>query len=274
MARQTTAASKPANRNWVNQFDGLKPRFEACFSGLAYAPHRHDTYTLALTTQGVQSFNYRGELRHSQPGQVVILHPDELHDGQAGTDSPFAYRAINIEPVELQQVLQGAPLPFLETGTCQHPAMQAVAMRLLGQLDTELQALEFDDALFDFAQLMQCLSQQQSLQRLPNYRAIVRAKDFLDESIDQEINLDQLADAAAYSKWQLSRDFRAIYGTSPYRYLTLRRLQKAKVLMMQGQPLAQVALSCHFSDQAHFNRQFKATFGITPKKWQIYTKAG
>ena len=73
------------NKSWVSRADGETERIEACFSGLAYAPHSHDTYTLALTTQGVQSFNYRGELRHSLPGEVVILHPDETHDGQAGT---------------------------------------------------------------------------------------------------------------------------------------------------------------------------------------------
>ena len=63
--------------SWVKRAAGETERIEACFSGLAYAPHSHDTYTLALTTAGVQSFNYRGELRHSLPGEVVILHPDE-----------------------------------------------------------------------------------------------------------------------------------------------------------------------------------------------------
>ncbi|QIG53125.1 hypothetical protein G6N82_02215 [Altererythrobacter sp. BO-6] len=49
--------------------------------GAAFSPHRHDTYTVAVTMAGVQTFNYRGEMRYSLPGQVLILHPDELHDG-------------------------------------------------------------------------------------------------------------------------------------------------------------------------------------------------
>lgn len=138
--------------HWVSEFSGIQSRFEACFSGLAYAPHRHDTYTLALTTKGVQSFNYRGALRHSLPGNVVILHPDELHDGQAGNDSPFAYRAINFHPADIQEVLQGAPLPFVPNGISEDKRMQALAVRLLSHLDIQLQHYELEDALFEFSE--------------------------------------------------------------------------------------------------------------------------
>src|SRR5690348_15165664 len=45
----------------------------------AYAPHRHDTYAIGITTGGVQRFRYRGERRICLPGQLHVLHPDELH---------------------------------------------------------------------------------------------------------------------------------------------------------------------------------------------------
>ena len=62
-------------------------------AGAAFSPHRHDTYTVALTIAGVQAFNYRGTMRHSLPGQVLILHPDELHDGHCHDEAGFSYRA-------------------------------------------------------------------------------------------------------------------------------------------------------------------------------------
>ncbi|WP_286824810.1 AraC family ligand binding domain-containing protein, partial [Idiomarina sp. UBA1919] len=130
------------NKSWVSRADGETERIEACFSGLAYAPHSHDTYTLALTTQGVQSFNYRGELRHSLPGEVVILHPDETHDGQAGTDDPFAYRAITIDPVDVQNILQGFSLPFLDGGVTKQPQFIEIAKKLLSEFNRPLEKLE------------------------------------------------------------------------------------------------------------------------------------
>src|SRR5260370_6544211 len=65
-------------------------RPEARFLGRAFAPHRHDTYAIGITLWGVQTFSYRGMLRRCLPGQCHVLHPDELHDGAAGSDAGFA----------------------------------------------------------------------------------------------------------------------------------------------------------------------------------------
>jgi hypothetical protein len=59
-------------------------RIEARFHGKGFEPHRHDTYALGVTMAGVQTFSYRGEARFSPPGNVIVLHPDEMHDGGRG----------------------------------------------------------------------------------------------------------------------------------------------------------------------------------------------
>ncbi len=261
------------NQGWVKRAAGETERFEACFSGLAYAPHRHDTYTLALTTAGVQSFHYRGQLRHSLPGEVVILHPDELHDGQAGTDSPFAYRAITINPVEVQQVLQGASLPFLPSGVTKDPQFVRIAGALLAEFNRPLETLEQQELIYSFACCLQQNTSNSSRHTTANYHAMNRVREYIDDiiAIDScmpaEITLDELALIAQYSKWQVTRDFRALYGTTPYRYVILKRLQKAKALIERGLPLVQVAYSCGFTDQSHLHRHFKQCFGTTPKVW-------
>src|SRR5256886_13435425 len=56
--------------------------FSAWFAGEAYQKHRHDTYAIGVTDSGVQVFDYRGAVHASTPGQVVVLYPDEVHDGR------------------------------------------------------------------------------------------------------------------------------------------------------------------------------------------------
>src|SRR5258708_19986419 len=56
-------------------------RVEARFVGQAFSPHRHDSYAIGLTLEGVQTFRYRGAQRLCLPGECHVLHPDELHDG-------------------------------------------------------------------------------------------------------------------------------------------------------------------------------------------------
>ncbi|MEE7566714.1 AraC family transcriptional regulator, partial [Xanthomonas sp. Kuri4-3] len=82
-------------------------RIEAYFGGHGYGLHRHDTYAIGLTLAGVQCFRYRRSLRASLAGTAMVLHPDELHDGQAGTADGFRYRMLYLAPGLLQEVLGG-----------------------------------------------------------------------------------------------------------------------------------------------------------------------
>ncbi|MEQ9121168.1 MAG: AraC family ligand binding domain-containing protein, partial [Alphaproteobacteria bacterium] len=59
------------------------------FGALRFSPHRHDVYTIGLTTHGVQAFRYRGIERRSLPADAFVLHPDELHDGRPGDTRAF-----------------------------------------------------------------------------------------------------------------------------------------------------------------------------------------
>ena len=52
-------------------------RMEAFFAGHAYDRHRHDTFAIGFTLDGVQSFDYRGAHVDSTPGRLIVLHPDE-----------------------------------------------------------------------------------------------------------------------------------------------------------------------------------------------------
>ena len=50
----------------------------------------------------------------------------------------------------------------------------------------------------------------------------------------------------------------------PHAYLTQVRANRARELLVRGEPLSAVAYTCGFSDQSHLTRIFKKIFGITP----------
>ncbi|PHS28982.1 MAG: AraC family transcriptional regulator [Robiginitomaculum sp.] len=242
-------------------------RLEAFFTGNAYAPHRHDTYAIGITMQGVQSFDYRGQTRNALPGNIVVLHPDELHDGRAGTKDGFRYRTLYIEPSHIQSVLGGRALPFIEGGVSLDPRLYAAVLPLLENLDRPLDTLEYQDAIYDLAVVMdQITSDKKPLKRHACQSAEL-ARQFIYEHMDEEITLDLLEKVTDCDRWELSRHFRAMFGTSPYRHLTMRRLDKARIMMAAGNSIAQTAVACTFSDQSHFTRHFKKAYGLTPRQW-------
>src|SRR3981081_4959279 len=70
-------------RHRVPALNGLE-RLQAWFHGYAYDWHRHDTYAVGVTLEGVQTFDCHRATYNSLPGQVIVLHPDEPHNGRAG----------------------------------------------------------------------------------------------------------------------------------------------------------------------------------------------
>ena len=78
----------------------------AWFGGRAYAKDRHDTYAICVTDHGLQAFDYRGAARLSAPGHVVVLHPDEPHDGRAGSDEGFGYRIVYAAPAKIAEAVR------------------------------------------------------------------------------------------------------------------------------------------------------------------------
>ena len=117
-------------REWVRgcgPVEGVE-LLRAWFRGRAFSRHRHDTYAIGVTEAGVQVFDYRGRVERCVPGDVVVLHPDEAHDGRAGGADGFGYRIVYVEPARIAaavRALRGgpAPLPFAREPVSRNPTL-------------------------------------------------------------------------------------------------------------------------------------------------------
>ncbi|WP_095082995.1 AraC family transcriptional regulator [Mesorhizobium sophorae] len=243
-------------------------RIEARFHGSAFDLHRHDTYAIGVTLHGVQRFRYLGATHHSLPGQIIVLHPDELHDGGAGTEDGLRYRMLYLEPSLMLDYLGGASLPFVRDGVLTDDSFCTTLLSALGPLEEELDELFVADFL---AQLMQSLTRHAGQPAKPiartAWRAATLARDYLTENFGRPVSSGELEAITGLDRYALSRHFRAAFCTSPHRFLVMRRLQSARRMIAAGEPLAQIAIEAGFSDQSHFIRQFKKAYGMTPGRW-------
>jgi len=101
-------------------------RLRARFSGHAYDRHRHETYAVGVTEAGLQCFHYRGAARASTAGRVVVLHPDEAHDGHSGAPGGFTYRMLYADPSLIAAALGGRALPFVAVPVFDDPILRRV----------------------------------------------------------------------------------------------------------------------------------------------------
>lgn len=249
-------------------------RIEAFFTGHAYDPHRHDTYALGYTLAGVQAFNYRGARQQSVSGHVIALHPDEVHDGEAGAAEGFAYRMIYLAPDLIAAALAGraSGLPFGGNAAVARDDRLATALAFaLGDLSRRPEALERDQAVLSIAEALLARDQSAALGRGEDpacVHAAGRALDYLSTHYLDVVDSGTLEAETGMDRFQLARHFRRLYGTSPYRFVTMRRLDRARTLISAGTGLAEAAAESGFADQAHMTRHFKRAFGLTPGRYR------
>jgi AraC family transcriptional regulator len=104
---------------------------------------------------------------------------------------------------------------------------------------------------------------------LPEYklRAVIA---YIDAHLEAELSLDHLASMAHLSRYHFARLFKISTGLPPRQYVISRRVERAKELLCERDPLplAKVATEVGFSDQSHFTRHFKRLVGITPRQFR------
>jgi AraC-like DNA-binding protein len=245
-------------------------RVEANFATHAFSPHRHDTYTIGITTDGVQAFGYRGAQTRSGAGQLFVLHPDELHDGRPGAAGGYRYRTLYVEPRLIQEALDARSLPFVRGAVTNDTRLRTAILAALEDPDVAVDDLHFDHSLVELAEAMAALDPSCRLpaQEPPSARAVNAAREFLDANLLASVSSWRLERVSGLSRFALTRHFHACLGTSPHRYVIMRRLDRARDLIRAGTTLAEVAGASGFADQAHMTRHFKKAYGVSPARWR------
>jgi AraC-like DNA-binding protein len=269
----------PSSRDWIEHAvprPGLE-RIEAYFMGHAYDLHRHDTYAIGHTLAGVQSFDYRGARSDSVRDNVIVIHPDEPHNGRAGAATGFRYKMLYLAPRLVRAALgeRASSLPFVRTAAQQNPRLLAALRPAFADLDRDFEALEADQIALSVSEALLDLDPSARRSSSPNSCtvAVERARQFLEERATEMVTSEELEAVTGIDRFSLARQFRACLGTSPYRYLTMRRLDQARSVMRAGAPLAEAAFASGFADQSHMTRKFKQAYGLSPGRWRAMQAA-
>jgi AraC-like DNA-binding protein len=99
------------------------------------------------------------------------------------------------------------------------------------------------------------------------YRRIVQAKLFIDLNYAENIDLDNIADEANFSKFHFIRTFKSIYGKTPHQYLMAVRIDKAMELLKANASVSDACISVGFESLSSFSHLFKKLVGKTPSEY-------
>lgn len=110
---------------------------------------------------------------------------------------------------------------------------------------------------------------------------INKVMDYIDEHIDQPLELKRIAEVAHFSPYHFHRIFTFLIGETPIDYIQRLRIEKAawKLYKEKASSISEIADSCGFSTVSLFSRTFKKAFGLTPSRFReieepVYSQDG
>ena len=238
---------------------------------------RHEAFTIAAVVQG--SFLYRSDSGTSlmHPGAFLLGNHGRCfecgHDHSRG-DRCIAFQ---FEPEHFAEVsaTAGGSGNFRFTSGMLPFGNETLAR--LSRLETtarQRDSLELDELAIQLIEVVVSASSGYvpGAQHVSagDYRRISTALRVLEQGFAECIDLAQLADAAAMSKYHFLRTFQRVVGSTPYQYLLGQRLRHAAVeIAMTARPISAIAFETGFGDLSTFNSHFRRQFGMNPTRYRF-----
>ena len=297
----TPSRRQPPGPEWVRAWKpvvaGVHEVFHARFVDYAYPPHIHDAWTVFVVDDGW--IRYDLETRHRGAGgeRVFILPPNVVHDGRAAAHGGFRKRVLYLSTDVLDERLTGRAVDRPDIAELALRRAIHALHRALGHPDDALEAESRLAIVGDRLRAHLTATPpgagprpEDRLGATPSgfgpgsggRRGASRfgggtgprglagdLRDLLDERLFERTTLGQAGERLGASPSHLVRSFTDTFGIAPHQYLTARRIDAARKRLLDGEPIALVAATVGFYDQAHFSRQFKRQVGIPPGRYAL-----
>lgn len=258
-----TTAPRPRVRAWRPDVPGVAEVLHAHFPDHAYPSHTHDTWTLLVVDAGAVRYGLDRSEHGAVRGRVTLLPPHVPHDGRSVAAGGFRKRVAYLESAVLDSGRVGAAVDH--PGWSDGPLLTGVH-RLHDALAEPGETFAAEGRLaVVLARLAAHLAGTDPDGTAPRDAPLARAlRTLLDDRVVEGVRLAEAGRLLGATPSHLVRCFSAEYGIAPHRYLTGRRLDRARRLLLAGERAADVAVAVGFHDQAHLTRHFRRLLGTTP----------
>ncbi|MEU1123361.1 AraC family transcriptional regulator [Streptomyces sp. NPDC005899] len=258
--------ARPDITAWRPRVEGIDEVFHAFFADHAYPMHTHDAWTLLIVDEGMVRYDLDRH-EHGAPSSVVTLLPPHVpHNGDAATPGGFRKRVLYLGTRQIDPALAGRAVdrPVLRDERLRHRVHQ-----LHTSLERPGDELEAESRLALVRERLTRHLRDQADVPPPVHdrRVATELRDLLDERFVAGLSLREAADRLHVHQAHLVRAFSRAFGMAPHQYLTGRRVDLARRLLLGGMRAPEVAASAGFYDQSHLSRHFARVVGTSPGRY-------
>lgn len=242
-----------------------------------YRAHSHEQYSIGIVDAGYAIFHHPDGPHRVQAGSVVLIEPNVIHSCNPTTKQHWSYRMLFVDASWLHQAVAkvwGRPAQlrgsFEFVSRCiDDPSLGKIVNQFCQPMTSEVDAGILTRALPHW--IASRVSPAMTARHADTPPELAPALQTMQTDFEKRVQTMALADACGMSTTRFIRFFRAAFGLTPGAYMLNMRVNGARRLLAQGAPLADVAHTMGFADQAHMQRAFKAHHAMTPGNYQLKT---
>jgi AraC family transcriptional regulator len=252
------------------------------------AEHQHTMHVIAygLSYQSLECSSGErwldGKLRKEtrNNGDIAIIPTGVSH--RCNWNTPAQFMVLAIEPALLKQVGQDLVDPdrieLIPHFMCRQDVLiQGIFSTLREELESsKIGGYLLIDSLKTTLAIHLLRNYCTTQPKLGNYQdglsksTLHKVTEYINEHLQNEIKLIELAAIAQISPYHFLRLFKQSMAVTPHQYILQSRIEKAKCLLQHTQlSIAEIAVRVGFCDQSHLTRCFKRIIGVTPKQFLL-----
>lgn len=248
-------------RAWRPDVPLVREVLHATFAQHSYPAHTHGDWAVLLIDAGAVVYDLDHARHHAEPAALTILPPHVPHDGRSAIDgAAFRKRVLYLDADWL-------PASAIDA-TARNPALaDPRALRIVSDVHEALRrpgdAMAAENGVLALADVVRerLGAPVRSARDTPLAR---RLRALLDDRLAESFTIAEAAGILGAHPSHLVRAFSRAYGIAPHGYVTGRRIDRARRLLLAGMSPADTAAMVGFHDQAHLTRHFRRTLGTTP----------
>lgn len=236
----------------------------------AYKDHLHQELSIGYIDKGATILNVSGEDYHMKAGDAVIIYPYVSHRCQPLDLTEWEFTMIYIE----NEFCRG----FFEDLNEKHSiGIKRLGNNELSQIKQLADVLRSDASSFDkevelINTLIQLFKTCDVAIKLESNRKMKEIKTYIEDYFLQPLHLEDIEKHFNMNKFVLIRNFKDRFNTTPSAYQLQLKINYGKHLMKNSDNIIDIALKSGFYDQAHFTKEFKKAYGVTPLQYHRLLK--
>lgn len=250
--------------------------------------HRHEnTYEIYLYIRGNTTIYVEQHCYNLSPGDLFLIHPNELHRSIIVDDTPYERIGINISPKTIM-ALSSDNTPLMNCfSTETNKGSRIIHLssynlnKYINLTDDFLRYSHSDEYgcdLLAITTIINLLLFTNQLFHNSNHieyknimpKLVINIMKYIANHLTDVITLENISRELHYSTNYISTQFKHHTGLTLRAYILDKRIENAKKLLLLGKNVSETCVLSGFNDYANFIRSFTKKTGISPGHYKAF----